>query len=150
MITYHFEKWPDFVKDAEELFPLHWEELALDKHRIRQDMDGERYLNLDKLGMLHITTARFHGVLIGYAVNFLMTHMHYKSSGLMAIADMYFLLPEFRKGNCGLKLFQTMEAGLKEKGVVRAHTSCKVHQDHEQFFARLGWKFTDKTFSKCL
>lgn len=150
MITYQVERWPDFVKDAEKLFPLHWEELALDKDVIKQDMDAERYLQLDKLGMLHITTARLESALVGYTVNFLLTHMHYKSSGLMAVADMYFLLPAFRKGNCGVRLFQVMEAGLREKGVVRAATSCKLHQDHEELFVKLGWRFTDKTFTKIL
>lgn len=150
MITYHFEPWEDFLADGEKLFPFHWEELALDKDVIKQDMDHERYLALDRNGALHTTTARFHGELVGYAVNFLMPHMHYKSSGLMALCDMYFVLPMFRKGGTGIKLFQKMEAGLKRKGVVRAHISCKVHQSHKQIFEHMGWKHSDETFTKVL
>lgn len=150
MITYHFESWADFLPDGERLFPFHWEELALDKDVIKQDMDHERYLNLDRQGMLHTTTVRFHGTLVGYAVNFLITHMHYKSSGVMALCDMYFVLPMFRKGGTGVRLFQKMEAGLKEKGVVRAHISTKVHQSHKVLFEKMGWKHSDETLTKCL
>lgn len=149
MITIQVEKWADFGLDAEALFPLHWEELAMDKEVIKPDCDHEKYLNLDKLGMLHITTARQGKALVGYVVCFLMSHMHYKTAGLMALADMYFVLPEFRKG-AGVRLFIEMERYLRALGVVRAHMSCKVHQDHTKLFERLGWTFTDKTFGKML
>ena len=150
MITYQYESWKTFGPDGEKLFPLHWEELALDKETIKPCCDHEKYQKLDEMGMLHVTTVRFHGVLVGYAINFLLENMHYKGAGLMAVSDMYFLLPQFRKGITGIRLFRTMEAGLKEKGVVRAATSCKVHKDHEELFVKLGWRFSDKTFTKML
>lgn len=148
MITFQEESWKDFYPDGEKLFPLHWEELALNKDKIKQSVDHERYAQLDSMGMIYTITARKDGNLVGYAICFLITHMHYKDSGMMALADMYYILPEFRKGGCGARLFVEMENGLRKKGVVRAHMSCKVHQDHEALFARLGWEFTDKTFSK--
>lgn len=150
MINYRFESWRDFMADGDKLFPLHWEEMALDKESIKPAADHERYIKLDDMGLLQVTTARTAGRLIGYAINFLMVHMHYKESGLMAMADMYFILPDFRNGGCGVRLFAEMEKGLKARGVVRAHMSCKVHQDHQELFEKMGWRFTDKTFSKML
>lgn len=132
------------------LFELHWEELALNKDAIKIDMDVERYAKLDEMNMIHVTTAREDGNIVGYVICFIITHMHYRSAGEMALADMYWLRPEHRKGFTGLRLFQVMEQSLRDRGIVRAHMSCKVHQDHTKLFERMGWKLTDYTFGKML
>ncbi|MGD0511266.1 MAG: GNAT family N-acetyltransferase [Candidatus Micrarchaeaceae archaeon] len=149
-LTFKVEKWSDVVAEMRALWPLHWEELALDKDIIKHDMDEERYRHMESVDMLHIVTARADGILVGYIICFIVTHFHYKSSGFMALADMYYVLPAYRIGGCGAKLFIFMESSLRERGVVRAHMSCKVHQDHQALFEHLGWEFTDKTFSKVL
>jgi GNAT superfamily N-acetyltransferase len=149
-VTYQEESWQTLWNDGQELFSHHWKELALDQEEIPMDLDYERYSSLGTMGMLFILTVRWNGSLVGYVVVFLMPHFHYKSSGLMALTDMYYLLPRFRRGPIGIKLFTELEKRLKEKGISRAHIGCKVHQDHQLLFESLGWKFTDKTFSKLL
>lgn len=150
MITYQESNWQELWDEGQELFLKHWRELALDQEEIPMDLDYERYSNLGKMGMLYILTVRDNGILVGYIIMFLMPHFHYKSSGTMALADMYYLLPRFRKGPIGLRLFTELEGRLKLMGISRAHIGCKVHQDHQTMFETLGWKFTDKTFSKVL
>lgn len=149
-LTFQTENAKRFLEDGKQIFPQHWRELALDQDEIPYDLDVARYLQLDQLGMLLIVGVRDGDRLVGYAVMFLSPHFHYRSSGLMAMADMYYLLPEYRKGVIGLQLFTALERELKARGVTRAHIGCKVHQDHEKLFERLGWRFTDKTFSKLL
>lgn len=148
MIAFQRETWAQFRSDAEKLFPLHWRELALDQDVIKIDVDHEAYLKLDELGRLYVCTAREDGRLIGYSIFFLMHHFHYKSAGLMAMADMYYVLPGYRRGGIGARLFIAAEKGLRELGVIRMHTSSKVAQDHTELFERLGWKLTDYTYSK--
>jgi GNAT superfamily N-acetyltransferase len=150
VISFQPEHWSHFSQDASALFPLHWAELAVNQDHIKLDCDYERYQKLDDMGMLYVLTARSESRLIGYVVCFLITHMHYKSSGMFALADMYFLLPEYRKGGCGAKMLMAMEQDLKKMGVTQAHMSCKVHQDHSKLFDRMGWKLTDYTFIKYL
>lgn len=129
---------------------IHWSELALDQMLFRPDLDHERYLAMDQAGAMHVVTARDEGKLVGYIVCFVMPHFHYKSSGLTALADMYYLRREYRKGGLGARMFKLMEEGLRQRGVVRAHMSCKVHEDHSRLFSAMGWKLTDFTFSKVL
>jgi hypothetical protein len=149
LTTLQLESWGEFYPDAKFLFPLHWKELALNHAHIELDCDVEGYSNLEKLGRLLILSARSDGKLVGYITCFLMHHLHYKSSGLMALTDMYFVLPEFRHGT-GVCLFLEWERILRERKVIQAITSCKVHQDHSKLFSKLGWTHSDNTFVKVL
>lgn len=150
MISVQIERWRDVLPEMWPLFPLHWEEMALDKDLIKIDMDVERYANLDAMNMIHVTTVRDEGSIVGYVICFIIRHMHYAKAGEMALADMYWLKPEYRKGTTGARMFLAMEDSLRERGIIRAHMSCKIHQDHTKLFERLGWKLTDLTFGKVL
>lgn len=153
--TIHSERWRDFADEMStapgNICFLHWQAMGLDREHIKPDLDYERYAQMDEMGMMHCVTARNQDWdLVGYIICFVMPHFHYKSAGLMALADMYYILPEYRRGGLGARMFAEMERGLKERGVIRAHMSCKVHEDHQELFEKMGWKFTDKTFSKFL
>ena len=151
MVTVQTESWIAIDREIEEVAGHHWEELALDKLHFQRDLDHEQYLQLDILGRMHVVTARDDGKLVGYVICFVMPHhLHYKSSGQVALADMYFILREYRKGGLGVRMFREMERGLKARGVIRAHMSCKVHEDHTKLFEGMGWSRTDYTFSKLL
>lgn len=150
MVSIKTETWKAIDGEIEEVAASHWAELALDKLLFQRDLDHERYLKMDELGLMHVVTARDGSRLVGYIICFVMPHMHYKSSGLVALADMYFLLREYRKGGLGLRMFREMERGLKARKVIRAHMSCKVHENHTKLFEGMGWTLTDLTFSKLL
>ncbi len=146
--TFQIENWEKFFADVQPIFPLHWAELALDQDAVKLGIDNERYLQMQAAGMLHILTMRSAGELVGYYIAFVLPHTHYKDAGLMAFTDIYFVLPEFRKGPTGMALFIEAERTLKERGVKKAYLSCKVHMDHSKLFEALGWTFTDKSFTK--
>jgi hypothetical protein len=143
------ESWSDCIAEMETLFPLHWRELGLYRDEIPLQCDRDRYAAIEKAGALLLITARVDGKLIGYFVAFLFPHLHYKDAGLWGMTDMYFVLPEHRKG-AGLKLFLAFERECRARGVMQAVTSCKVHEDHSALLEKLGWKWTDKTFQKHL
>lgn len=149
MIRFSIERWAEFYPDVQAIFPQHWRELALDQNEIPIDIDAEKYAGLDAAGVLLIVAARNEGKLVGYHLSFLMPHPHYKSSGPMGMTDMYYVLPEFRNG-AGFRLFAFWERELRKRGVKRAITSTKVHQDHSALFKALGWKHSDNTFVKLL
>ena len=151
MIFVQTQSWESIAGEIEEVAAFHWQDLALDKLHFERDLDHEAYKNLENLGRLHVVTARDDFKLVGYVVCFVMPHhMHYKSSGSVALADMYYLLKDYRKGGLGIRMFKEMERGLKARGVIRAHMSCKVHEDHTKLFEGMGWNLTDYTFSKLL
>lgn len=149
MITFQEEPFAQFFRDGQALFVQHHKELAVNQGKIKMDLDEQKYQALEDAKILFVLTVRDHGYLIGYLVAFVMPHMHYKSAGLMALTDMYFIRPQSRRG-CGARMFVEFEKRMKARGVVQIMTGCKKHQDHTKLLHALGWKDTDITFIKVL
>ena len=53
-VEFQVERWATYAPDAETLWPLHWQEVALTQEAVPLDMDVERYAALDAAGILHI------------------------------------------------------------------------------------------------
>ena len=137
-------------EEMDELFRVHWKEIALNQDRIPLDVDYEKYTELDRKELLHIVTVRDEGRLVGYHCSVVTTHPHYKSSK-MALVDVYFLLPDYRMTRAGINLFAYAEKTLRERGdIVKLLCSTKIHQDHSRIFQFLGWVETERTYSKIL
>lgn len=108
------------------------------------------YVDADERGIGHIATVRDEGKLVGYAILAVMPHLHYKSAGPMAMIDVYYLKPAYRKGGTGAKMIMFAELTLKAKGVTKVYFSTKVHLDNGKLLEALGFKFSDKVYTKLL
>jgi GNAT superfamily N-acetyltransferase len=148
MIIYEDVDGFKFVDEFERLFPEHYEELCVTKE-FPYEPDYEAYKRMAQAGMLRCITCRNDERLIGYIIFIVTPHLHYKSC-MTAIEDLYFVTKEFRKGRVGIKLFQYAEKVLKERGVQRIVMHTKVHLDNSKLFEYLGYKMTDKVFTKML
>lgn len=149
-MQFQVEAWSDALPELRHIFPLLWEDVAVDKERFRAKCDEAKYAQLESIGMLHLVTARDGGELVGFFLVFITPNAHYFGQGDMAFTDMYFVNPERRRGNIGLKLFSCMEQTLRAKGVVKIYSSHKIHRDRSAMFKLLGYKATDTVYSKCL
>lgn len=134
-----------FAKIAAELPPLfqhHWEELALDRDAIPLDPDWEKFLALEAMGRLHVTTARSGVVLVGYIFNIIGGHLHYKST-VFADIDMFWLEPAYRGGWSVIRWFAENQRMLDRLGVKKSHVGIKNHYLAGRvgsIFRRLGYK----------
>jgi GNAT superfamily N-acetyltransferase len=149
IVTYAVERLADMHGEMELLLPLHWQEIARDRERIKLAPDWAAYFALENAGGLHVMVARAAGRMIGYHISFIRPHLHYRYS-LSAITDIYFVLPEYRQGRVGIELFKQVEKSWKARGVEKAFTGCKVAKDMQPLFERLGWTWIEKTFAKVL
>lgn len=149
MITYQTENWSDVFPEMEHLWPLHWEEVAGDKDVIKLDPDFESYAALEKIGTLHVVTARSAGQIIGYHISIVRPHLHYRTS-LSAFTDVYYIHPDHRKGMVGVKLFKEVEKTLKQRGVQKMFTGTKLSLDMGRLFEHLGWKETERLYTKVI
>ena len=148
MITYSEEDCTVFFQELAPLLPVHYEELCVTKD-YELEPDYSAYDNLHKAGCLRAVTCRSDGALVGYIIFIVQPHLHYRSC-ITAFEDLYYVKKEYRKGRTVIKLFQYAEQVLKAGGVNRIIMHTKIHQDHSRLFEYLGYKNTDKLFTKLL
>lgn len=148
MIAYNVEDPATFMGEMRELLPLHYDELCVTKD-FPLLPDYEAYGRLHSSGMLRCITARDGADLVGYAIFIVQPHLHYMTCKT-AFEDIYFLRKDHRLGRTGIRLFQFAEEALKNDGVHRIIMHTKVHLDNSRLFEYLGYKHTDKLYTKIL
>lgn len=148
MITYHEEDPTVFFKELAPILPEHYEELCVTKD-FPLEPDFAAYDRLNTAGMLKAVTCRSDKSLVGYIIFIVQPHLHYRSC-TTAFEDLYYVKKEFRKGRTGIRLFQFAEKVLKDAGVKRIILHTKIHMDNSRLFEYLGYKNTDKLFTKLL
>lgn len=148
-VTYMVELWYDVWREMAPLWQDHWREIAINQSEIPLDPDVAQYEMLQANGMLCVLVARAEGKIVGYYISIIKPHLHYRTT-LHAFTDVYYVLPAYRNGWCGIRLFQKAEEIWKERGVVKAFTATKLHLDMSAILERLEWVLTERTFSKLI
>lgn len=148
-VSFKTEKWARVVHEMKELFPAHWEELALDRDKFPMDVCHDRYIQFEAAGALLLVTARADRKLVGYYVGMVLPHLHYQSSGNMLHTDMYFVKKEFRNG-VGAKLLMCAQEAGRKAGAAKMYLSCKLHSNHTDLFQKMGFIPSDIMHVKVL
>lgn len=133
----------------EWLFPLHWEEIANDKDKIKLDVWYDAYDEMAKSGQLHIFTANHDNLVVGYYWSIVRPHLHYKGS-LTNYTDIYFLHPNYRQGMNGYNMIKFVEESLKDTGVQKIYIASKKKHDMSLIFERLGYKECEIVYTKVI
>lgn len=142
------------MEELPPLFHEHWLEVGLHRKQIPLDPDWKRYQDMDAGGQLHMITVRDEGILVGYYLAIVWTHLHYKTSKT-AWSDLLFILPGYRatgRGmvNTGYELLKYMETSLKSAGVQRTYLMTKAHLPINILMKRLKYRLIERVFSKLL
>ncbi len=149
IVTYAEEPFSAMRPEMETILPLHWKEIARDQEIIKLDPDWDSYHAMERAGQVHALVARCEGKMIGYHLSFIRPHLHYRQS-LSAMVDIYFILPEYRKGRVGIQLFKEVEKSWKQRGVQKAFTGTKCAADKSRVFEHLKWNRTEYLYTKVL
>lgn len=147
-VTFAVESFKECLPEMKALLVEHWKEIASDHELIPLDPCYDEYFVMEDQGMLSTCVARCEGKMVGYHLSFIRPHLHYRQT-LSAIVDIYFVLPEFR-GGTGYRLFQFVEKTLRERGVKKIFTACKLAHDVGPLFERLGYKEHERLYTKVL
>ena len=143
MITYQVEKFTDVIPEFKNIIEQHCDEISLYNKEIAPlDPDWELYKNMDKANLLFTYTVRNESRLIGYYVSVVIKHLHYKQT-LVSDCDVFYLLPEYRKGLIGYRLILWAEKELEKIGVKIIILSAKFNKPLESLAKRLGHKPLD-------
>lgn len=135
--------------EIDYLLSKHWEEIAVNKDKIKLNPDWNFYDLLNSAGYLGIYTARSDGKLVGYFIVVAKEHPHYKDH-IFASNDIIYLDPDYRKGLAGYRLIKFAEDDLRAKGVSVLTINTKVHKPFDPVLERLGFNLTERSYSKYL
>lgn len=149
MITYQTEKLFGLLDEIKPLLVAHYKEIARNQDKVKLNPDYDKYRALDKAGMVHSVTARDEGKLIGYYISIVAPHLHYRDC-IMAMNDVLFISPEYRKGFIAFKLLKYGEKTLKDRGVGVIHMNMKLANDFGILMERLGWIEIERIYEKVL
>jgi GNAT superfamily N-acetyltransferase len=149
MISFQVERWGDVVDEMRPLWSLHWSEVSTDHDVVPLQINEPVYRAHDSAGTLLLVTMRVDGKLVGYHTTFLAPHLH-SASTLYGFTDLYFILPEWRRGWLPVKLFRYVEDRLREAGVVKVTTATEEVLERGAIFRRLKYKKTETVYTKVL
>lgn len=149
MLTFSVENLTERLHELKPLFPLHWEELALNKDCVPLDPQYEIYLRRDELGEVMFIAGRDGGELIAYFVGFIAPGLHYRTC-LTLTMDIFYVHPTHRGKSAGVRLFKAVEQEARRRGVQRMFVGSKCHADASWLFERLGYSEVERYFSKWL
>ena len=108
----------------------------------------ERYNAYDEGGWLVVFTVRDIGRLVGYGMMYVTPSMH--TQKLIATEDAMFLLPEYRRGRNGLRLYQYVEREMARRGVVELTVTAKPNTGAARILEHLGCTLVNYQYAKHL
>lgn len=147
MLTAQVEPFRPFVLEVQDLLPLHWEELALNKDKVPLDPQYDQYLARDAAGQVLVVTLRDEGRLVGYFIGFIAPGLHYQTC-LTLTMDIFWTHPDIRGGFAGVRIFRAVEKEAKRRGVHRMFYGSKLHKDASRLFDFLKMEPVETYYSK--
>lgn len=149
MITYQQEPLCKVLVEIKDLIALDHVEVGAVNEEYTLEIDSTIYQILEDKDRLKVFTARFQGKLVGYFSVVIAPDLHYKGK-LVAINDVIFLHPDYRKGTAGVKLFKFVEKCLKEDGFKQLQVTYTERFDISSLLLRLGYSKIETKFEKRL
>jgi len=147
MLTFAVESLTERLHEMKPLFPMHWEELALNKDHVPLDPQYDVYLARDARGEVLFIAGRSEGELIAYFVGFIAPGLHYKTC-LTLTMDIFYVHPDHRGRSAGIRLFKSVEQEARRRGVQRMFVGSKCHKDASWLFERLEYTEVEHYYSK--
>jgi len=148
-VIFRREKLSYFRPGCEKILEDHYQEIAIQKHAQKLDPDWDEYERMEKLGRVWILAARHKGRLVGYVVMLITKSLHYRSL-TVALEDIHYLAPEYRKGLTGYKMLAIADREMKKAGIKKCVFRTKMFKNHGKLFERLGYEPEDEVWSRIL
>ena len=145
-VTYQIEDFVDVYDEAIPLLQDHYEEIATIKDISPLEPDYDKYLAMDKAGMIRIMTARDGWDLVGYFVTFVHPSLHYRSL-TYGVNDIVYIKPGYRGSTVGHRLFKIAMDDLKNScGVGVLYVHMRVNHEFRSLLVKLGFVQTEENW----
>lgn len=151
MILYSFERLQDILEEVKPLYAEHFKVTASNQDKFKSSPNWQGYIDIEKLGWLHIATVRDNVELIGYM--WFMTGPNFNYSDIkIALMEKYYVSKEYWGQGIGSKLVSHCEKLAKELGCVRSYGSTKISQGSapEKMMIKNNYTEIEKNWEKIL
>lgn len=136
MLSAQVEPYSAIIAELKQYFPLHWQELALNKDKVALAPRYDVYAKCETSGSLSMVTVRDGGKIIAYWVMFFDDEMHY--SILASRMDIFWVNPDYRQGPAAVILMRAVEREVKRRGALRWWAGEKLHSPCGRLFKAFG------------
>ena len=147
-VTYQKERFIDIMAELPPLFVAHDHEVHTEKEALPLNPHWAGYLTSEQRGSLHIVTARDNGKLVGYV--FLFVNLSFQISRLIAITDLIYLAPEYRRGFEGVKMLKKAKEMARSLDAVKLYLIAHGSEGLERVFSRLGASKAETVYAMLL
>lgn len=155
--SFGWEPIEDLLKDGiADMVADHWEEVGVHKRDVPLSVDWDKYLAMERMGIIKVFAARRRGKLVGYSSFVIIPHLHY-STTLHATSDAIYV-DQSRRG-LGVRMIIRSEAAIADHARwlgyehvrVIYHVKTEVEADRgtlAKVFERLGYKMFETCHDK--
>ena len=147
MIKIQRENVINVLKEADDLFAEHYEEIEGDRSTAPLALNKERLVNMQNNKSIVVMTVRKNGNIIGYSLYSLYYPLEYCKS-IFANNEDIFIKKSERKGHLGLNLIRLSEEELKNLGVKKINYSVTPVVDFSPILKRAGYEVNCVKYSK--
>jgi len=139
-----------FEKDAAKLMYEHWQEIGINKEKIKLNPDFTKYAVLQNAGVLKNIVVYKDEKAIGYSVIFLEPNLHY-SDHVFGKVDIIYVSKEHRNSSVGARLLVATETLAKYLGCSVLIHHAKPHADMiVKPLEKLGYSLQEYLYGKYL
>lgn len=135
--------------EVQPLLDKHYDELTLNKDRVRLNPVWARYYAMEDAGVFHALTARLDGELVGYSGWIVQPHLHYADI-IVAQNDVLYLRKDLRQGMTGVRFLRYAELEMRKLGAHKLTWHVKAANDFRPILHRMGYSDEDTICGKFL
>lgn len=136
------------TEHAEEVGALiaeNWAESGLADHKLNISLRSDKYVELERSGVLFALAAFDGDRIVGYSVNFVSRLMH-SADTVFASNDVIFLSKDHREGKLGMGLIRKTEEEAKRRGAMLMVWGAKPGSRFAALLPRLGYEAGEVSF----
>jgi hypothetical protein len=154
-LAYHWERFSAILPEIAPLLHQHYLETGTFTKDIPLNMNFAQYRQLDAAGVLYTLTARDGDKLVGYLVVTVGAHLNFADTAF-STAILYYLVPEYRYGWNGVKLFREWIKASRATGmrVMQVSETLRVRGRHDKrvgvMLRYLGFKCMERSYTQLL
>lgn len=147
MLEYASETWDQVKDEFDELGRRNFEECKIADGKKPYALQREAWDWMGKNGLIHVTTARDEGKLVGYSLTILAPR-HLQFDAFASQGTGLYLKPEYRKGFNASRLLDEDEIFLQQLGVQLGYRDVAMDPDVGPLLERKGWVKKEVIYTK--